>query len=89
MALGANRMVLARVEPQRVLAWRSGDGNWAWTFVLEKRGARTRLVSRNRYRLPTLAARVGMVPMEPGSLLMERKMLRGIKQRAEALASTG
>jgi len=25
--------------------------------------------------------------MEPGSLLMERKMLHGIKQRAEKLAS--
>jgi hypothetical protein len=27
-----------------------------------------------------------MIPMEPGSLLMERKMLLGIKQRAERLA---
>jgi hypothetical protein len=27
-----------------------------------------------------------MVPMEPGSLVMERKMLHGIKQRAERLA---
>jgi hypothetical protein len=26
-----------------------------------------------------------MLPMEPGSLVMERKMLRGIKQRAELL----
>jgi hypothetical protein len=26
-----------------------------------------------------------MVPMEPASLVMERKMLRGIKQRAERL----
>ena len=39
-----------------------------------------------RFRLPTLAARVGMLPMEPASLLMERKMLQGIKRRAEALA---
>ena len=30
--------------------------------------------------------RIGMVPMEPASLVMERKMLRGIKQRAEHLA---
>jgi len=29
-----------------------------------------------------------MVPMEPGSLVMERKMLLGIKERAERLAST-
>jgi hypothetical protein len=27
-----------------------------------------------------------MLPMEPASLVMERKMLRGIKERAEALA---
>jgi hypothetical protein len=28
-----------------------------------------------------------MIPMEPGSLVMERKMLRGIKERAERLAA--
>ena len=27
-----------------------------------------------------------MLPMEPGSLLMERQMLRGIKDRAERLS---
>ena len=32
-----------------------------------------------------LVAKVGMVPMEPASLVMERKMLCGIKQRAERL----
>jgi hypothetical protein len=32
-------------------------------------------------------AKLGMIRMEPGSLLMERKMLQGIKQRAEKLAS--
>ena len=31
---GKNRMRLERVEPERVLAWRSEDGNWVWTFVL-------------------------------------------------------
>jgi len=29
-----------------------------------------------------------MLPMEPASLVMERKMLRGIKERAERLATT-
>jgi hypothetical protein len=86
IAYGANRMRLERVEPQHVLAWRSEDGNWVWTFVLEQHDGTTRLISRNRFRLPTLAARIGMLPMEPGSLVMERKMLRGIKQRAERLA---
>jgi len=85
---GSNRMRLERVEPERVLAWRSVDGNWVWSFVFEERDGRTRLISRNRYLLPTLAARIGMLPMEPGSLIMERKMLQGIKQRAEALATT-
>jgi hypothetical protein len=84
---GSNRMRLERVEPRHVLAWRSEDGNFVWTFVLEERDGSTRLISRNRFRLPTLAARLGMLPMEPASLVMERKMLRGIKHRAERLAS--
>jgi hypothetical protein len=86
IALGPNRMRIERVEPGRVLAWRSEDGNWVWTFVLGESDGTTRLISRNRYRLPTLAARVSMLPMEPGSLLMERRMLRGIKERAERLS---
>jgi len=86
IAFGSNRMRLARVEPERALAWRSEDGNWVWSFVLEPDHGRTRLISRNRFRLPTLAARIAMVPMEPASLVMERKMLLGIKRRAERLA---
>jgi hypothetical protein len=30
-----------------------------------------------------------MIPMEPGLLVMEQKMLGGIKQRAERLAANG
>jgi hypothetical protein len=86
IGFGANRMRLDRVEPDRVLAWRSEDGNWVWTFVLRENAGTTRLISRNRFRLPTLVARIGMLPMEPGSLVTERKMLLGIKQRAEQLA---
>jgi hypothetical protein len=84
---GPNRMRVERVERERVLAWRSEDGNWVWTFVLAERDAGTRLISRNRFRLPSLAARLGMLPMEPASLVMEQKMLRGIKERAERLAA--
>jgi hypothetical protein len=79
-------MRVERVEPERVFSWRSEDGNWVWTFVLEPRNGSTRLISRNRFRLPTLGARLGMLPMEPASLVMERKMLCGIKERAERLA---
>jgi hypothetical protein len=69
-----------------VLATRSADGNWVWSLVLDERDGQTRLISRNRFRLPRLRDRLGMIPMEPGSLVMERKMLKGIKQRAERLA---
>jgi hypothetical protein len=83
---GSNRMRLERVEPGRVLALRAEDGNWVWSFVLGEQGGRTRLISRNRFRLPTLGARLGMLPMEPASLVMERRMLLGIRARAERLA---
>jgi hypothetical protein len=86
IGFGKNTMRLERVEPEHVLAWRSADGNWVWSFVLEARDGASRLISRNRFRLPTLGARLGMVPMEPASLVMERKMLRGIKVRAERIA---
>jgi hypothetical protein len=75
------------VEPEHVLATQSADGNWIWTFVLEEREGRTRLISRNRFRLSRLNDKIGMIPMEPGSLTMERKMLYGIKHRAERLAA--
>jgi hypothetical protein len=80
---GANAMTFAIVEPEHVLATRSADGNWVWTFVLEEADGVTRLISRNRFRLPRLRDKVGMIPMEPASLVMEHKMLRGIRERAE------
>jgi len=87
LGYGKNRMRFERVEPGHVLATRSEDGNWVWSFVLDEHNGQTRLISRNRFRLPSLSAKIGMVPMEPASLVMERKMLRGIKQRAERLAA--
>jgi hypothetical protein len=87
IGLGSNRVRLERVDPERVLAWRSEDGNWVWSFILDEQDGSTRLISRNRFRLPTLAHRIGMIPMEPASLVMERKMLFGIKERAERLAN--
>jgi hypothetical protein len=85
IAFGSNQMRLERVEPDHILAWRSRDGNWVWTFVLDGQRGGTRLISRNRFRLPSAITRLGMLPMEPASLVMEQKMLRGIKQRAEGL----
>jgi hypothetical protein len=82
---GANEMVIAAIDPEHALVWRSGDGNWIWSFVLIEQNGTTRLVSRNRFRLPRVIDKVGMVPMVPASLVMERKMLLGIKERAEDL----
>ncbi len=87
LGYGKNHMRFERVEPERVLAMRSDDGNWVWSFILSEQDGSTRLISRNRFRLPSLPARIAMLPMEPGSLVMERKMLHGIKQRAETLAA--
>ena len=86
---GANRMRVELIDPGRAFAWRSGDGNWVWSFILGEKDGVTRLISRNRFRLPTLVARVGMLLMEPASLVMERRMLLGIKERAERLAADG
>ena len=94
LPLGPGRPVM-RVEvcdPERALAIGFADGNWVWIFALVAEDGRTRLISRNRIATPgaALPARVfTMLVMEPGSLVMERKMLLGIKQRAEDLAREG
>lgn len=89
ISYGTNRMRLELVSPERAFVWRSADGDWVWSFVLREKCGVTRLISRNRFRLPTLSARAGMLLMEPASLIMERKMLLGIKERAERLAAAG
>jgi hypothetical protein len=77
------------LEPERVLANRSEAGDWVWTFALVPEDGSTRLISRNRISMSGAAAGqgLGMLLMEPGSLIMERQMLLGIKQRAERLAA--
>jgi hypothetical protein len=93
--LGARGPVLrvAGLEPERSLVLRSDDGNWIWAFLLAPGilapGPGTRLISRNRIATPRasrLARALTTYVMEPGSLIMERKMLLGIKHRAEHLA---
>lgn len=71
--------------------FQSGDGNWVWAFVIEPAGDLTRLISRNHIAAsPSPLGRVASTYlMEPGSLIMGRKMLIGIKQRAERFAAAG
>jgi hypothetical protein len=72
-------------DPERTHSNRTEAGDWVWTFVLVPEDGTTRLISRNRIALKGAAAgqRLGSLVMEPGSLIMERKMLLGIKRRAE------
>jgi hypothetical protein len=77
------------LEPESVLSTRSEKGDWVWTFALFEEDGTTRLLSRNRIAMTGSSAgqRLGMLIMEPGSLVMERKMLQGLKARAERLAA--
>jgi hypothetical protein len=73
-------------EPDRTLAIRSTDGAWVWIFELHPDGRGTRLISRNRISPPGASRARRLVydlVMSPGSLIMERRMLLGIKERAE------
>ena len=75
-------------EPEQALVLQSEDGNWVWAFALYPQGGVTRLVSRNRIATPdaSIVRRLAdLLVMEPGSLVMERKMLQGIELRAERL----
>lgn len=79
-------------EADRTLAFRSEDRRWVWTFDLLPEGRGTRLVSRNRISTAEASPAgraVSRLIMEPGSLIMERKMLLGIKRRAEVPAGPG
>ncbi len=76
------------VDPADALVFASDDGNWVWAFVLDREGAGTRLISRNRIRAPRDAMANRLFYREvmvPASLVMERKMLLGLKDRAERL----
>jgi hypothetical protein len=93
MPLGRNGPVLevAELDPERALVFFSQDGAWVWSFGLHPCGGGTRLVSRNRIQPPDpspLSRLFTLYVMEPGSLVMERRMLLGIKSRAESLESS-
>ncbi len=77
------------VQPERTLALGFLDGSWVCTLALLPQSESTRLVSRNRITLPRSPATrlFGALIIVPASLVLERKMLLGIKARAERLAS--
>jgi hypothetical protein len=80
---------VAVVEPNRalVLDMRNMGGlDWVWQFGLYPVDeTRTRLVSRSRVRARATWARLLTHVIEPAGFVMTRRMLLGLKQRAEAL----
>ena len=76
-------------EIDKWLLWTKPDSTWAWQLTPTSNGG-TRLVTRIHavydWRHP-LDALLGVVLMEFGDFAMMRRMLRGIRARAEAVAA--
>lgn len=72
-------------------AWEQGLPWSSWSFVLRDLGNGTRLIARLRsYFKPTLAGLlVNKYGLEPAHFVMERKVLLGIKRRAERAGPAG
>ncbi len=77
-------------QTSRWLVWTKPDSSWAWVLTPTDAGG-TRLVTRIHavydWRRPVTAA-LGVVLMEFGDFAMIRRMLRGIKVRAESATSS-
>ena len=80
---------VAAIESNRalVLDMRTlGGFDWVWQFglyIVDEN--RTQLVTRSCVRTNTVWARLATYAIEPAGFLMTRRMLLGLKQRAEAL----
>ena len=73
-------------EANRWLLWTTPDSTWAWQLTPTDHGTRliARIHARYDWRHPHWAL-LGILLMEFGDFAMLRRMLRGIKARAEAL----
>ena len=80
------------LEPLRALAlsYEARGFAWVWQFGLYPLDEqRTRFVTRGTERVPdTLLWWLGMRFMEPASFVMTRRMLLGVKERAETLRAS-
>jgi hypothetical protein len=81
---GSNGLYIRDVQPQRalVMQWKNEQSTWAFVLTPAEAG-KTRLLSRNRITGAGPFFWLGLAVMEPASLVMERKMLLGIRRRAE------
>jgi hypothetical protein len=77
--------VVASFDAPRWMLWRTPTSTWSWRLV-RLQGNRTRLVSRlhTSYAGRPPARALALLLMEFGDFAMMRRMLRGIRERAEA-----
>ena len=84
-------LTVAALDPYRalVLSYQAHGFEWVWQFGLYPLDEnRTRLVTRGTERYSnTFGAWLFMRVMEPAAFVMTRRMLLGLKQRAEALGA--
>jgi hypothetical protein len=76
------------LEPDRRMLWWDEQGEYSWEWVLEPIDQHTtRLLNRLRVtRHPWTPKMLYELVAANGDIVMQRKLLRGIKQRAERLA---
>lgn len=85
---GGDFPVLA-VDHERALVLGGGDEKamWLWSLVLQELpGGKTRLLSRNRGRVPAgIGGKVFIGVIDAAATIMTRRMLLNLKERAERL----
>jgi hypothetical protein len=82
-------MRVERLDFERAMVVRSSNHAWLWAFELRPTDGHTRLVSRNSFATSALRMQdwLAYPVIEPGSWVMERKMLLTIKRNAEDLTT--
>jgi hypothetical protein len=89
MGPGGMGLKVAAVDRPRILLWGDDNGQTTWVWGLYDQGeGRTRLVSRVRmaYKWTSPVILFDLL-LDAGDIVMMRKMMLGIKQRAERLSS--
>jgi hypothetical protein len=81
---------VAGMEPNRWMLWQKPNSTWAWKLI-PLDGDRTRLITRlkDRYAWRTSPGKalLSLILFELGDFPMTRKLLLGVKRRAEEVAN--
>jgi hypothetical protein len=82
---------IRELEPNRLLLWAKPRSTWAWTLRPLDGGRKTRLVTRLRqdydWRGSPATTLLTLILFELGDFPMMRKLLLGVRERAEGLAA--